>query len=174
MTFDRGDLELMNPRRQHEELGCFMGRLVEAFTEVRDIDIRSVASTTFRRSDLSRAFEADESYYIANVDAIRRQPEVDLSVDPPPDLVIEVEITKSAIAKMPLFAAMGIPEVWRHDGQRLQMLCLEDNDYVKTEESRQLPGLTARMIDRVLERRYEIGETRLIRGFRDSLQDDSR
>ena len=63
MTYDRGDLELMNPRRQHEELGCFIGRLVETFTEVRDIDIRSVASTTFRRSDLSRAFEADESYY---------------------------------------------------------------------------------------------------------------
>ena len=151
MTYDRGDLELMSPRRQHEELGRFIGRLVETFTEVRDIDIRSVASTTFRRSDLTQAFEADESYYIANVDAIRRKPEVDLSIDPPPDLVIEVEITKSAIDKMPLFAAMGVSEVWRHDGERLQMTFLDENHCTPTEESRQLTALTARMIDAVLE-----------------------
>ena len=101
--------------------------------------------------------------------AIRHKPEVDLSVYPPPDLVIDVEITKSAIAKLPLFAEMGIPEIWRHDGKRLQMNFLEGNDYKLTEESRQLPGLTAQMIDRVLEQRFEIGETPLIRRFRASL-----
>lgn len=106
---------------------------------MRDIDIRSVAST---------------------VDSIRRKPEVDLSIDPPPDLVIEVEITKSAIEKMPLFAAMGIPKVWRHDGQYLQMTFLDGSDYTPTEESRQLPGLTAQMVDRVLQHRFENGETR--------------
>lgn len=169
MTYDRGALELMSPRRQHEELSSFIGRLIETFTEVHNVDIRSVASTTFERADLSRAFEADESYYIANAEAIRRKPEVDLSIDPPPDLVIEVELTSSAIEKMPLFASMGIPELWRHDGKALQMMLLSGSHYRPTSESRQLAGLTASMIDDVLVRRFEVGETQLIREFRASL-----
>ncbi|MEM6365475.1 MAG: Uma2 family endonuclease [Planctomycetota bacterium] len=169
MTYDRGELELMSPRRQHEELGCFIGRLVETFTEVHDIDIRSVASTTFKRHDLTRAFEADESYYIANVESIWRKEEVDLAIDPPPDLVIEVELTSSAIAKMSLFAAMGIPEVWRHDGRSLSMMLLDGNDYRLITESDQLPGLTSEMIDAVLGKRFQMGETPLIREFRKSL-----
>ncbi|MEM1228579.1 MAG: Uma2 family endonuclease [Planctomycetota bacterium] len=170
MTYDRGELELMSPQRQHEELGRFIGRIVETFTEEKEIDIRSVASTTFKRDDLTRAFEADESYYIEHVESIWRKEEVDLAIDPPPDLVVEVELTSSAIAKMPLFAAMGIPEVWRHDGRSLSMLKLTGTDYRAIDESDQLPGLTPVMIDAVLGRRFEIGETPLIRQFRQSLR----
>ncbi|MEM6473084.1 MAG: Uma2 family endonuclease [Planctomycetota bacterium] len=170
MTYDRGELELMSPRRQHEELGCFIGRLIETFTEVKEIDIRSVASTTFKRHDLTRAFEADESYYIENVEPIWRKEEVDLSIDPSPDLVVEVELTSSAIAKMPLFAAMGVPEVWRHDGKSLCMLSLVSDEYQAIDESVQLPGLTTDMIDSVLSKRFEVGETQLIRGFRQRLE----
>lgn len=169
MTYDRGDLELKSPRGQHEELSRFIGRLVEAYTEQKDIDIRSVASTTFKRSDLSRAFEADESYYIANVESIWRKEEVDLAIDPPPDLVIEVEITSSAIAKIPLFAAMGVPEVWRHDGEGLRMDVLTNGGYESVDESRQIPGLTIKMIESVLAKRFETGETQLIRQFRRSV-----
>jgi len=117
MTFDQGVLELMTPRRQHESIGCLIGRLVETYSEVRGIEILSCGSTTFKRPDLARAFEPDESYYIAHADEIRPKEEVDLLIDPPPDLVIEVEITSSAIAKLGLFAAMGVPEVWRQDGR---------------------------------------------------------
>ena len=115
MTFDEGVLELMSPRRQHENIGSLIGRLVETYTEVLDIEICSVASTTFKRKDLQKAFEADESYYIEHAEQIRPKEELDLTIDPPPDLVIEVEITSSAIRKLKLFAAMGVPEVWRHD-----------------------------------------------------------
>jgi Uma2 family endonuclease len=62
MTYDRGVLELMTPRRQHEQLGCLIGRMVETYSEVRGIEILSCASTTFKRVDLDRAFEPDESY----------------------------------------------------------------------------------------------------------------
>ncbi len=171
MTYDRGDLELMNPRRQHEELSTFLGRIVEAFTEVKQIDMRSVASTTFRRPEMLRGFEADESYYITNVEAIWRKPGIDLAIDPPPDLVIEVEITSPAIAKMPLFAAMEIPEVWRHDEERLTMLVLVDGEYQSIQESRELPRLTIPMIEHVLSRRFNLGETQLIREFRRSVSD---
>lgn len=96
--------------------------------------------------------------------------EVDLTIDPPPDLVIEVEITSSAIQKLKLFAAMGVPEVWRHDGERLQMFTLSDGKYNPVETSHALGGLTAKMIDSFLDRRFDLGETAIIRGFRQSLQ----
>jgi Uma2 family endonuclease len=166
MTYDRGVLELMTPRRQHEQLGCLIGRMVETFSEVRGIEILSCASTTFKRMDLDRAFEPDESYYIAHADEIRLKDEVDLLLDPPPDLVIEVEITSSAIAKLKLFAAMGVPEVWRHDGTRLTMLARSGDGYEPIASSIGLPGLTAATIDAFVARRFEMGETALIREFR--------
>jgi len=169
MTYDEGVLELMSPRRQHENIGCLVGRLVETYTEALEIEIQSVASTTFKRKDLQKAFEADESYYIEHAEQIRPKQEVDLLVDPPPDLVIEVEITSSAIRKLKLFAAMNVPEVWRHDGERLLMYQLSNGRYDSIVSSKALPGLTAAMVDSILDKRFEFGETALVREFRNSL-----
>jgi Uma2 family endonuclease len=169
MTYDEGVLELMSPLRQHENIGCLIGRIIETFTEVMGIEIQSVASTTFRRSDLKKAFEADESYYIKHAELIRLKEEVDLFIDPPPDLVVEIEITSSAIAKMKLFAAMGVPEVWRHDGEKLEMFSLVDGYYQAKKSSTSLPGLDPNLINAILDRRFECGETMLIREFRQSL-----
>jgi Uma2 family endonuclease len=170
MTYDQGTLEMMSPRRQHENIGCLIGRLAETFSEVREIEIVSVASTTFKRKDLKRAFEADESYYVQHADQIRPKEEVDLAIDPPPDLVIEVEITSSAINKLALFSAMGVPELWRHDGDSLQMFQLRSGQYESIESSSALPDLSAATINRFLQRRLETGETALIIEFRKSIQ----
>ena len=170
MTYDRGVLELMTPRRQHEHIGRLIGRMVEAYSEVQGVEIISCASTTFKRPDRDQAFEPDESYYIKHAELIRPKDEVDLFVDPPPDLVIEVETTSPAIRKLKLFAALGVPEVWRHNGARLQMLVLQNGEYLPVESSRSLPGLTAAMIDAVVNQRFEQGETALIRGFRQAIQ----
>lgn len=169
MTYDNGVLELMNPRRQHENIGCLLGRILETYTEEKGIEIQSVASTTFKRKDLSKGFEADESYYIAHAELIRPKEEVDLAVDPPPDLVIDVEITRSAIEKLELFHAMGIPEVWRHDGESLFMYRRGESQYESINESAGAPGLTHSMISAVIGQRFECGENRLIRQFRASL-----
>ena len=169
MTFDEGVLELMSPGRLHENIGRLLGRLVETYTEVHNIEIVSVASTTYKRKDLQRAFEPDESYYIEHADQIRHKADVDLLIDPPPDLVIEVEITSSAIAKMKLFASMDIPEVWRHDGDRLAMYRLVNGVYQQQESSSGIPGLSTAMITAVLNQRFEVGETALIRTFREQL-----
>lgn len=170
MTFDEGVLELMSPRRQHENIGRLIGRLVETYTEVHSIEVQSVASTTFKRKDLQKAFEADESYYVEHAEQIRPKEEIDLTIDPPPDLVIEVEITSSAIRKLQLFAAMGVPEVWRHDGEHLQMFAIVNGQYEPMNSSHALPGLTSAAIDSFLAKRFDLGETALIREFRQSLE----
>ena len=169
MTYFDGMLELMNPRRQHENIGRMIGRMVETHTEVRGIEIQSVASTTFKRESMKKGFEADESYYVSHAEQIRVKEEVDLRIDPPPDLVVEVEITTSAIPKMELFAEMGVPEVWRHDGERLSMHRLAAATYDSITESLELPGLTIAMVTKTFEQRFEKGETALIRSFRESI-----
>lgn len=169
MTYDDGVLELMNPLRQHENIGRLIGRLIETYTEVKGIEIQSVASTTFKRRELKKAFEADESYYIKHAEQIRPKEEIDLTIDPPPDLVIEVEITSSAIRKLKLFATMGVPEVWRHDGERLEMFALKDSQYQPIEASQSLPGLNPYIINTILAKRFDCGETKLIRQYRNSL-----
>ena len=170
MTYDNGVLEMMSPRRQHENIGRLIGRMIETYSEVLEIEIQSVASTTFKRKELKRAFEADESYYVQHAEQIRPKEEIDLAVDPPPDLVIEVEITSSAIHKMKLFAAMGVPEVWRHDGDCLEMFRLQGTQYENIDSSVALRGLTAATINDVLRRRFDLGETALIREYRQSIR----
>ena len=169
MTYDQGVLELMSPGQPHEQIGHLIGRIVETYTEERDIEILGVASTTFKRRELQKAFEADESYYVTHAEQIQMKEKVDLAVDPPPDLVIEVEITSSAIRKLELFARMNIPEAWRHDGHELQMYRLIDAVWQPIDQSVELPGLTTAMVEDVLARRFDIGETSNIRAFRRSL-----
>lgn len=166
MTYDNGVLEMMSPRREHENIGSLVGRMIETYSELRDIEIISVASVTVRRSDLTKGFEADESYYVTHAAELLAKRELDFEVDPPPDLVVEVEITSSAIKKMPLFAAMKVPEVWRHDGKSLTMYRRENEGYVQIDSSIELPGLTAERINQTLASRYSVGETSLIQSFR--------
>ena len=103
------------------------------------------------------------------LEQIRPKEEIDLTIDPPPDLVIEVEITSSAIRKLKLFATMGVPEVWRHDGERLEMFALKDSQYQPIEASQSLPGLNPYIINTILAKRFDCGETKLIRQYRNSL-----
>jgi len=169
MTYDRGVLEIMSPMLSHESAKSLLGRMVEQFTLTRGIDMRSSASTTFRRSDLRRGFEADQSYYIQHVIEIRGKHEVDLAIDPPPDLVIEIEMTQSSLRKLDLFVAMGIPEVWRYDGQVLSMLALQGNSYREISDSLVLGGFPVTLAQDLLAIRAEVSETKLIRRFVENL-----
>ncbi len=166
MTYDDGVLELMSPKREHENIGRLIGRMIETYSEVRDIEIISVASMTVKRSDLSKAYEADESYYVTHAADLLGKRELDFEVDPPPDLVVEVEITSSVIKKMLLFATMNVPEVWRHNGESLNMYRLASGAYAPIDSSVELPGLSGDRINQHLAGRDSIGETKLIQRFR--------
>lgn len=169
LTYDDGILEMMSPKRLHENLARLVGRMVEAYSEVKGIEIISVASVTVNRQDLLKAYEADESYYVTHAELLRNKDELDFEIDPPPDLVIEVEITSSAIRKMNLFAKMQVPEVWRHNGERLEMFRLVDGHYQPTDSSLELPGLSVELINQTLAERGTMGETKMIQAFREQI-----
>ena len=166
-TYDRGRLEIMSPSAQHEELNRTAARLVEVVAEEMNLDFRGLGSTTFRREDFERGFEPDSCFYIQSVERIKGKTELDLTIDPPPDLVIEIDITSPSIKKLPIFAELGVPEVWRYDGRRWHILALAGAEYVEQKESRALPGVTVEAIERFLDESRRARQPEWLRNVRE-------
>ena len=150
LTFDRGTLEIVSPTFERERLNRLLAAFVEEAAADAGVDIESAGSTTFRRADLDRGFEPDSSFYIANVARVAGKHTLSLPEDPPPDLVIEIDITSGSIAKLPIYAQVGVPEVWRYDGDVFEMRKLEGSDYVSVDRSAAFPKLTTRDVMELL------------------------
>jgi Uma2 family endonuclease len=150
-TYDRGTLEIMSPIPEHERYTWAIDRLVEAVAERVGVDFVNLGSTTFKREDMQRGFEPDGCFYMRHAAEMRTKDRIDLRVDPPPELVIEVDITHTSPSKLPIFAQVGVTEVWRYDGERLDIWVLEGGRHVPGARSRVLPTITAEAISRLLE-----------------------
>ena len=105
---------------------------------------------TFRREDLGRGFEPDSCFYVQNEENVSGKAHIDLASDPPPDLVVEVDITSPSLDKLPIYAQIGVPEVWRYDGGRLEILRLERTEYASVPRSAVLPPLTSSVLSDLL------------------------
>jgi Uma2 family endonuclease len=121
VTYDRGNLELLSPSPIHEIYKRLFGRLLDVLAEELDVYFKACGSTTFRREDLDRGLEPDECFYLACGARVRDWRTIDLTQDPPPDLAIEIDITSSSLNRMGIYAALGVPELWRFDGETLQV-----------------------------------------------------
>jgi Uma2 family endonuclease len=119
-----------------------------------------------KRPDLFKGFEPDSCFYIQHAEAIRNNEEIDLTVDPPPDLVIEIDITSPSLDKFPLYAAVGVPEVWRYDGRHVAIYRLAGERYVEVPHSVVLPLLTTERATRFLEERKQVSSTAWLRAVR--------
>jgi Uma2 family endonuclease len=155
-TYDRGTLEIMSPLPEHEEDNRALASLVENVAVEWRMSFRNLGSTTFKREDLGRGFEPDSCFYLQNAERIRGKTRIDLTVDPPPDLVIEIDITHTSLDKLPIYAALGVPEVWRYSGNRLSILALEGGTYQEREESLALPRVTAAALTGLLRESQEM------------------
>jgi Uma2 family endonuclease len=146
LNYDCGTLEIMAPSSEHERLNDAIRLLFQLLASEIGIDVLAVGSTTFRREDLLKGFEPDGSFYIRDAEALRTKDRIDLSVEPPPDLVIEIEITNPVLEKLSIFAAAGVPELWCYRSDHIEILGLEANTYHKKTESSFLPGVTDRVL----------------------------
>jgi Uma2 family endonuclease len=174
LTYDRGLLEIMCPLPEHEEWNRTIALLVEVLAEERRVDVRNFGSTTFRRADLARGFEPDSCFYIQHEADISGKSTIDLTVDPPPDLVIAVDVTSGSLDKFPIYAQVGVPEVWRYDGQRLRIYILTAERYVESETSLALPLLTSARLSETLTQSKTMKRTALLRSFRTWARQEQR
>jgi Uma2 family endonuclease len=153
ITYDRGTSELMLPSRDHELFRIIVGRIIDILAEELYLPYIAAGSTTWRREDLDRGLEPDQCFYLANAGRVLGKKTIDLSVDPPPDLAVEIEISRSALDRMGVYAALGVPEVWRFDGETLRVERLqEDRTYAPSETSPTFPFLPLEEIVRFLQR----------------------
>ena len=165
-AYDQGELEIMAPSYEHESIKGHIALLVNVLAEEFDIDIAGAGSTTFRRRDIAKGFEPDECFYIRHAETVRGKKDINLQEDPPPDLVVEIDITNPSLNKLPIFAALGIPEVWRYDGAQVIILTLTGNAYVKHPESAALPKVTSAMLTEFLTTSQQLKRTAWLRQVR--------
>jgi Uma2 family endonuclease len=167
LTYDNGDLEIMTLSARHERSKKLIGRMIEAMTEELNIPIRSGGSTTFKKELEKKGLEPDECYRVANEPAVRRLAELDLEVDPAPDIAVDVEISTSELNRMGIYASLRVSEVWRSDGQSIIVAQLQDDGtYVRVARSPSFPWLPLDALSRFLVASATMGETAWIRSFR--------
>ena len=167
LIYDRGLLEIMTPLDPHEGNKKLLGRLVETLTEELNIEVRSLGSRTCQRQDLNRGFEPDQCYYIQNEPSVWNKEQIDLQQDPPPDLIIEIDITSSSINQLELYKAFRVPEVWRYDGKNITFYQLEGEAYRETDNSPTFPFISQSDIMHFLELKKTTRENAWIGLFRE-------
>ncbi|NJR57000.1 MAG: Uma2 family endonuclease [Acaryochloris sp. CRU_2_0] len=159
LTYDNGLLEIFMPLPPHEKNKKYLARLVEIITMTLGIEICSLGFCTWNRPDLVKGLEPDECYYIQNGAIIRGKMNIDLAIDLPPDLAIEIDITSLSLPRLPIYAALGIPEVWQFDGEKIVLLALINGQYQEIPVSIALPIVTTVILQDWLTQVKTMGET---------------
>jgi Uma2 family endonuclease len=140
LIYDRGTLEITMPLEDHDFFSRMIGLFIRILVEELDLKLKTMGSTTLNYPELDRGAEPDEAYYIQNQSRVAGR-NVNLAQDPPPDLIVEVDITHTDINKNRLYAAMGVPEFWQFDGQVLRISQLQNQAYVEVETSPTFPKI---------------------------------
>jgi Uma2 family endonuclease len=170
-AYDCGILEIMTPLFEHENPKSNLGNFIVALAEELEIEIKSAGSTTLKRRIINQGIEPDNCYYIQNELAVRGKRELDLENDPPPDLAIEIDITSSCVNKLGIYSALGVPELWRYNGQVLKFYQLVERQYMECEFSMAFPIVSVSEMSGFIEQSKTMGEIALLKSFRTWVRD---
>jgi Uma2 family endonuclease len=167
VTFDQGTLEIMAPSFAPERPAHLLVQIVEILTEVRDMDLIGAGSPTFKREDMARGFEPAASFYLQYAADVRGNTEIDLDIDPPPDLVIEVDVTHPSLDKLPIYAALGVPEVWRYAERKVMIYRRHADVYTAMDASEVLSGVTSSQLTQLVQTGYDMPRPVWLRRLRE-------
>jgi Uma2 family endonuclease len=168
ITYDQGRLEIMSPLPRHERWSQWIARLIEIICLDRQIYVESLGMTTFRDPNKQKGLEPDKCFYIQHADAAHEMNEAfDPDIDPPPDLAIEIDITHRSIDREPIYAALGVSELWRFDGKRLHVLHLSSKArYIQRKKSLAFSFLPMAEFEKFVLRMTDKDQIRTLRDFR--------
>jgi Uma2 family endonuclease len=168
LTYDQGRLEIMTLSHGHENYAELLGLFMIVLTGELRLARHSGGSTTFKREALRRGLEPDKCYWIQNEARMRGKKDFDIEADPPPDLAIEVDISRSSLDRLSIYASLGVGEVWRFDGDLLKVYRLKAGQkYAETDHSATFPHLPLTELVRFLRASDTQEETALEWSFRD-------
>ena len=160
ITYDQGRMEIVTVSNRHERVRRVLTRLIAAYADASNTPVESLGSTTFRREDLQKGLEPDDCFYVANASVMFGMGDLDLSTQPAPDLAIEVDISPPDVSKQPIYAALGVGEIWRYTPERgVEFWVRTGPDYSVIETSRTFPRLTSKTINELLQIGLAIGQT---------------
>lgn len=167
ITYDRGRLEIMSPSWKHERYGQLTAMVVRIVALELKIPFESGGSTTFRSRGTEAGLEPDQCFYLQNASAVIGKDAIDLSVDPPPDLVIEVEMSRRLADRIEVYRRLGVPEIWLENGKRLRILRLVGDRYEPAERSSAMPQLLPDQVHALIETSRTMDEGSWIRSVQE-------
>lgn len=171
-AYNEGYLEIMSPLAVHESNNRFIDDLIRVIADELNINLKKLGSLTFKRDDLEKGVEPDSCYYIQNEPQVRNCKKLDLNISPPPDLVLEIDLTSGSLDKLPIYAAFAVPEIWRYKGEKLEVFVFDNGKYRKQYKSLIFPWLDLAKIPELIEQSLEAGETATLRNFREYLKQE--
>jgi Uma2 family endonuclease len=165
VAYDNGTLEIMTPLPEHETNKELVSDLVKALLEELDIEFCPLGSTTFKNEEMNKGIEPDNCFYIQNEATIRGKNRLDLTVEPPPDLALEIDVTSRTHPS--IYEALKVPELWRFENGRLQINVLREGKYIKCEYSPNFPNLPLiEIIPQYLNQCRIVGRNKTMKAFR--------
>jgi Uma2 family endonuclease len=170
ISYNNGTLNVMSPSTFHEKYALFITRLISQVSFRLRINILFFGSSTIRKRKKSKGKEPDASFYVQTADLIGHRIKLDFAVDPPPDVVVEIDIYHDSRDNFQIYSALGVPEIWRYDGQEMTIYHLHQDEYIVAEASQALPMLTGRILADYLARMRQDGELAAIIAFDEWLQ----
>ena len=171
IAYDGGVLEIRMPYLEHEVPKGLIESFIEATADELEIEVMKAGSLTLEREDLTRAVEPDTCFYIQNEASVRGKRDINLPEDLPPDLAIESDYTNSSVNKDSIYAALGVPELWRYRRESLQVYQLVEGKYEVCEISLAFPFLPVAEIPGFIEQSRTVGQRAAVRLFREKIKE---
>lgn len=172
LTFDQATLEIMTPLGLHESRNRFIDDLVRTIADEWNLPLKKMGSLTLKKAGIQKGVEPDSCYYVQNEPLVRGKADIRLDQDPPPDLVLEVDMSSHSLDKLPIYAALGVVEVWRYDGVQLLGYCLnsQDQSYTLISVSHVFSPLVLADLLPFIAQSLTAGETATLKAFRSWLR----
>jgi len=167
VTFDKGKMEIMSPvSYKHDNDKKIIARLLEIWCVDHDVRLSGCGNLTLIREDVQRGLEPDEAFYVLAQPPPPGTQELDLLIQEGPDLVLEVDITTRSIAKEPLYAEMGVQEIWFWNGQTLQVRIRNNGRFVDSPVSVLIPSFPVATLRAHLDQSNQVDQHDLIKAWR--------
>ena len=166
ITFYKGRLEIVTVSLLHERIAGLISTLIRVLAEETDTPLCGAGAVTLRREEMEVGVQADTSFYIVNEERMRGKKDLDLAVDPPPDLAVEVEVTHRLGERKTIYQELGVPEVWRYFEGRLMVLVKKGEMYEPADRSPTFPHISAEEFAGFVAAGLTQNETVLTKAFR--------